>query len=93
MDAIDNDLKKRAVTKICRLSAGSSGSICGAGDRKCQGYRSVGGAGDRDGMAMDRLLRLIGDDDRDSRGRRRCGSGRRRRGSRCCREEVCVYNR
>ncbi|RWW58449.1 hypothetical protein BHE74_00034687 [Ensete ventricosum] len=77
MDAIDNDLKKRVVTKICRLSTGSSGSICGAGDRKCQ----------------DRLLRLTGDDDRDSRGCRRCGSGRRRRGSRCCREEVRVYDR
>ncbi|RZR95631.1 hypothetical protein BHM03_00024487 [Ensete ventricosum] len=40
-----SDLKKRAVTKICRLSAGSSG----AGDRGCQGCWSVGGTGDLGG--------------------------------------------
>ncbi|RWW71737.1 hypothetical protein BHE74_00020550 [Ensete ventricosum] len=49
IDGKGSDLKKRAVTKICRLSAGSSRNVCGAGDPGCQGCRSVGGVRDRGG--------------------------------------------
>ncbi|RWW18399.1 hypothetical protein BHE74_00001665 [Ensete ventricosum] len=53
MEAIGSDLKKRAVTQICWLAAESSRSVCGAGDRRCQGCRIVGGAEDRDGSHAD----------------------------------------
>ncbi|RRT63245.1 hypothetical protein B296_00028857 [Ensete ventricosum] len=37
------------VTKICQLSVESNGSVVEAGDRRCQGCRSFGGARDQDG--------------------------------------------